>query len=396
MKKVIFMGVFLSLAGIAGAQSGKRALQNAYQNYSNQYYDKAKTAIDECITYEDTKADAKTWFYRGNIYLMVEFSKSKKDSNRYKNLCDNCGEIAFDAYMKAFEIDPKLEVPGMVGLSTIQAGLKNCSDILVNESIDAINKQDYERAYLLAQKACKADGEKENAIYCMGLTAELLKKTDEAKSNYDKLVKSKSKTMPPYVRLALIYQTEDDKPNAVKVMEEGANIFLNDTAFDVKYAEAYAFIMLWAGNSKDGIAIAEKALKRNPKSYTMLVSVGTKLTENKKYEDAEDFLKRALEIESDDIVANYNLGFCYFQNALDKFEEQNNVPLNDNESYERLKAEGNALLEKAMPYVEKAHELDPNDKHTLTMLQKIYARIEGKTEERKATEEKLQELKKNE
>ena len=398
MKRVFFLGVFLSLAGIVSAQSGKKFMNDAYGAYSNGYYDKAKTAIDKCITYDDTKADAKTWLYRGNIYLMIESMKMTKDSNRYKNLCDNCGEIAFDAYMEANRIDPKVEVPTM-SIGTPRKGLVFCSDVLVNDVFDAIERRDNERAYQLAKKATTANSTNERAIYCLALTASILGKNDEAKARYADLVKMKSKNIYAYTALAEIYRKEEDKANADSVMEKGAVFFLQDT-FIMNYANVYVGVMSWVGKSEKVFEVVEKGLQKDPKNYYLLMSYGLALLDEKKYEEAEGYFIRAVEISSADVIANYNLGLCYFQNALDKFEQLDKLPLDDNESYERLKAEEKVLYEKARPYVEKAYELDNNDVPTLTMLQKIYARSgasdEETVEKAKVIGEKLNALRKKE
>ena len=398
MKRVFFLGMFLPLAGVVMAQSGKKSLNDAYGAYSNGYYDKAKTHIDKCIEFDDTKADAKTWLYRGNIYLMIESMKMTKDSNRYKNLCDYCGETAFDAYMEANRIDPKVEVTTM-SIRTPRKGLEFCADVLVNHVFDAIARRDNERAYQLAKKAYTANSKNERAIYFLGLTAGFLEKNDEAKARYSELVKMKSKNMYAYMSLSEIYKKEDDKKNAELVLEEGAPMFLRDT-FIMDYATTYVSIMSWVGKNEKVIEVVEKGLQKDPKNYYLLISYGLAVLDEKKYEEAEGYFKRALEISPADVVANYNMGYCYFQNALDKFEERDKLPLNDEESYERLKAEEKALYEKARPYVEKAYELDNNDIPTLTMLQKIYARSGASDEEtlKKATEvgEKLNALRKKE
>lgn len=409
MKRVVFIGVFLSLMGFVLAQSGSKNLKNAYSHYSMEYYDRAKAEIDKCLEFEDTKADAKMWFYRGNIYVMLEVEKTKKDSSRYKQF-ENCGEVAFDAYMQAYNIDPKVESPNM-NIKNIQEGLKFCSNMLVVEAYKAYGKKDFERMYQLAKKANKADDENVNAIYCLGFAAEQVGKKNEAKSNYLGLVKGlKRGNMFPYIRLAELYREEDDVPNAVKTIEAGVPFFLNDSVkepkkpkntrdsedkdkekaprdtFDIDYAVAYSIIMIWAGRSEEAKEIMEKALQKDPNNHTMLINLGSQVMKAKKYDEAEMYFQKALNVNPNDVFSNYNMGNYYYIMSLDKGRDADTI-INEVE-YAKAKAESDELLQKAKPYLEKADELEPNDINTLRMLFHVYLQSK-ETEKLKAIEAKI-------
>jgi len=388
MKKVILIGGFLSLASFIFAQSGSKELRNAYSYYGQEYYDKAKIAIDKCIVFEDTKADAKTWMYRGNIYLMIESKKGTRDSVYYRKACDNCAEVAYDAYMQALKIDPEIEVS--MNIKNPRAGLRYVSDLLVRDAYRAMQKQDLEQAYQLAKKAVKANDKNIDALHVLGRAAEILKKNDEAKANYREIVKTlprdTSHIMYTYIYLANLYLNEGDYPNAVKTIETGVPFFLHDTCFKIDYAITYSIVMMGAGRSEDAEEIMAKALKKDPKNLTLLVNYGSQLNTAKFYDEAEVYFKRALEIAPNDMVVNYNLGNVYFNNFVDKYRNLNKIE--DNTEYAKAKEEATATLMQARPYLEKAQELDPNDKNTLIMLRRLYMEA-GEADKQKAVEEKL-------
>ena len=384
MKKVVFIGMFLSLAGMVMAQSGKKFLNDAYGAYSNGYYDRAKTAIDKCIEYDDTKAEAKTWLYRGNIYLMIEYMKETKDSVLYKRLCSNCVETAYESYMKARELDAQLVVTSM-RIQTPKDGLKRCVEVLVGYSYKAIRDKKDEEAYKWAKMAYQADKSDTDAVFYAGYTADLLKKYDEVKTYYTILTKTKGyRNINPCRRLAEIYQKENDTVKAVRTMRDGMAIYLQDTNFNVDYAVAYSIVMSWAGKSEEATEIMNKAERIDPTNYVILINYGSSLLQEKRYEEAEVRLKRAVELNPKDFIANYNLGNCYLQQAVDKFAKADKLPISESELYEKLTNEGKALYETAKPYVEKAYELEPNDRETCIMLQQIYMRIGTTTDGEKA------------
>ena len=65
----------------AGLFAKKSAVNSAYNQYGNQYWDKAKRYIDAASVHPDTKDDAKTWMFRGNIYLMIANQQIQKNPN---------------------------------------------------------------------------------------------------------------------------------------------------------------------------------------------------------------------------------------------------------------------------------------------------------------------------
>ena len=107
MKKLVVLLPLFFVMTIAIAQSGKRDLNNAYNAYSNGYLDRALTAIERCIQAEDTKDEAKTWMYRGNIYLLIA---AAEEGSEYKALSANPAEEAFDSYNKALALDKDISV----------------------------------------------------------------------------------------------------------------------------------------------------------------------------------------------------------------------------------------------------------------------------------------------
>ena len=110
---IFYLGSFLLFA-----QQG--TVTNAFLYHKDGELDKAKTAIDKACLHEKTSLKAKTWFYKGNIYMDIYTT----DKAEYKNLANNPGEIAHGAFKKSIELDSpegeyaKLSQQGMKDLST--------------------------------------------------------------------------------------------------------------------------------------------------------------------------------------------------------------------------------------------------------------------------------------
>ena len=380
MKKLsITMCLLMAMIFVYGQKKEKN---NAYSHYLNGYYDRAKEAIDRAILNDETKTDATVWMYRGNIYLQLANSKEKE----YKNLCNNCAEVAFEAYFKALELDPKVTVS--MNITNPSKGLEYCAGFLYDEARVLYSNGKYEEAYSVIEKAHKADENNEDIMYLMALIAEVTKRTDVTKSCYGKLVRKKTKNIVVYARLANIYRMENDTTKAVNTMSAGAPMFLDDT-INVDYAIAYSIILSWAGKTDEATEVMDKALEKYPDNHILLINYGSELTNGKNYTQAEKYLKRALELQPNELTALYNLGNCYYNSYVDKKNSLNDIE--DNDEAERLRIEYLKLLEQARPYLEKAHEMDSKDRNTLIMLRTIYSYLNLK-DEGKAVDEKLNAL----
>ena len=399
MRKLSFTGCLLLATIFVYGQ--KKEMNNAFNFYLNGYLDRAKDAIDKAILNDETAKDAKTWMYRGNIYLRLADAKEKKD-REYQNLCKNCAEVAYDAYMKAFELDPKITV-GNMGIDNPAQGLKYCAGYLYNDALGFFENKQYEEAHAVLIKANKADESQEYITFLLAYTAEITKKTDVAKTHYNSLIRNKTKDVRAYQYLANIYKSENDTAKVLSTMKAGEAVFLVEIQRDPKnptkenmqdtlyknFVIAYSFFLSWADKADEGTELIEKAVGKYPNDHVLLISYGTELSTAKQYAEAEKYLKKALEMQPDEYTAIFNLGVCYYNNYGDIKNSFRDIE--DDKEYKRLKDESVRLAEAARPYLEKALQIDPKDKSTMLMLKNIYLQL-NLTEEFNAIDEKINAL----
>ena len=107
-----------------------------------------------------------------------------------------------------------------------------------------------------------------------------------------------------------------------------------------------------------------------------------------KFEEAENYYKKAIELNPDYFDANYNLGALYVNQAIEISKAANELPLNEEKKYKELKDQETELLRKSLPYIEKADSLQPNDQYTLRSLKDIYTRL-GMMDKLKSINERL-------
>jgi tetratricopeptide (TPR) repeat protein len=107
-------------------------------------------------------------------------------------------------------------------------------------------------------------------------------------------------------------------------------------------------------------------------------------------EKAANAYKKAIELNPEYFDANYNLGALYVNEAAGIIEEANQLPLGD-PKYDVAKKEADDKLKAALPYLEKANQIDPKELNTLVTLKEIYART-NQMEKLKAVNEAIKNL----
>lgn len=358
----------------------KSAVNSAYTHYGNQYWDKAKRFIDAAAVHPDTKDDAKTWMFRGNIYLMIANEQmSDKPNPKYANLCENALDTAYLAYKKAEQLNPEINVSMQIARPDL--GLRYCGGMFFDQALKAINDQNtkpekernYEWALDRAEKAYSCNEKDETSHYVYALAAEQAGKKDIAKQHYRALVNGKVKRNEPYIRLALMYKDEGDTNRAVAVIKRHS--ILKDTSSNVSvdYAVQEAIIYAWAGDNEKSMEVMDKALAQNPDNYVLLVNMGSEMIKVKNFAKAEELLKKAEALQPEDYFVYYNLGSCHFNHSQDIAKSM--ASMDDNE-YARTSVIYQQMLRQALPYLEKAESINGMDHGTLLMLKLVYSRLE--------------------
>jgi tetratricopeptide (TPR) repeat protein len=106
--------------------------------------------------------------------------------------------------------------------------------------------------------------------------------------------------------------------------------------------------------------------------------------------DAEKYYKRAIEIKSDYVNAYLNLAILKLDADKKLFEEIQKLGNSekDNKRYEVLKKQREAVFTSALPYLEKASELDSTNEEVKSTLLSVYRALEM-TEKAKALKAKM-------
>ena len=377
MKKTILTALIMFFTVAMIGQTSERTSAFNYHRYGK--LDLAKASIDKAILNEKTIMDAKTWFYRGNIYYDIGIST---DSNFRKLDPDPFG-VAFTSYTKAKELDTKGEFSTDILKYTIAVGegYYNMGVINYNESKFKDAALNFEKSFDVSKSVNRIDT---SALVNAAVSATQGNETGMAKNYYQKLIDMGVQKPDVFASLSEIYKAEGDTTLALQTIQKGRALFPGD--FNLLIAETN--IYLATDEKEKAMTNLETALLMDASNPSIFFAVGTIYDQVGSVDKAISAYENAISLNPGYFEANYNLGALYVNQAADILDKANDLPLDAVAQYDMEKARADQMLEKSIPYLEKALELSPEDTNTMVSLKEIYTRL-GMTEKLKSIDEKL-------
>ena len=136
--------------------------------------------------------------------------------------------------------------------------------------------------------------------------------------------------------------------------------------------------------------IISEVLLKNPNDADLVFNLGVISYNAKNLVEAEKYYKRAIEIKPDYVNAYLNLAIMKLDGDKKLFDEMSKLTNSekDNKRYAVLKKQREAVFTDALPYLEKASELDPKNVEVKNTLLGVYGALEM-TEKKKALKAKM-------
>jgi len=392
MKQLILSATGIAIAAMVNAQNAN--VVNAFNYMKDGQFAKAVEYIEPATQDAKTGLSEKTWRYRGDIYRSIALG----DDEAVKAQFPDAIEKAAESYLKANELDAKGSYKRENGQAL--AALQGAS---LNAGNDAFGKKDYQGAvarYRTSEKIAKSFGQVDtNAIFNRALAYESAGDAANAMSSYREAIAAGYNKPEVYRYIASLQRKGDDMNGAIATVREGLTRFPGDK--DLMLDEMQ--FLLAADRSDEAEASVKAALGKDG-SNAVLWSVLGGLYDKKAglageakdlkamgewYIKSEEAYKKAIEIDSKLFDAHFNIGVLYNNRAAAEYDKCNSIK--DDAQYMKCKKVADDTYLQAVPYFEKAHELNPTDAQTIQQLVKLY----GKTNDQAkyaAMKEKLAKL----
>jgi len=405
MKKISILLSLILIAGSIFAQTSKRVSAHNYLKDGD--LDLAKEAIDKCVVHSKTSKDPRAWLYYGQIYYAISVSKDKV----YKNLDAKSELKSFEGLknallfnfknseMHSLDIENQLDliklqkafnnketqyVDRRIFVDIFQSYFPNLSGALVNKGLRLYQEekkydealQNFEKSLFTSSMIGKADT---NAIYLCALASVKAKKIDKAIEYYKVLAemgygKTKKDKANNYYFLAKQYLNKQDTVHYLKTLSKGIKRYPKSSgALVVENINYY----ILKGQKKEALEYLEKGIEVSPKNAMLYYNKGIIYDNDSALQDKDKAIeayKKTIELDSTYFDAYYSLGALYFNQGAAKNDEANNVDPDNFKKYKTVKAQADAIFKKALPYLEKAHQLKPKDMPTMQSLKLIYYR----------------------
>jgi tetratricopeptide (TPR) repeat protein len=380
MKKIL-LSLVMCILCLSYLSAQKASLTKAYNMFFDKDFVKAKEAIDLCMQDEKLAQKAQTWLYKANIYFYLANQEydAKRDDNAYKALFPDAAEHAFDAFVKAKEMNKNVEAFEMLPPNE---GIAKLYALLLVYGVDELINGNFILAQQILQKAITSyelvtppqfplNGE---LYYYYAYTLEMLGDHDNVVTYYNKAITDGSNNVNVYVRLIENYKKEKNQTKIKEILEAGKKSLPGNPALYVAEIDYNYFI-----NQK---TTAHQLMENIPASVfenaDLLVNVSNFYILDTNYTKAHELLTKANLMTPNNFVIFYNLGVCAYYLSEENFQKANDLEVKGDKSNAMIyKTKSENYLLEAQNYFERVHQTEPQDINVMYTLRSIYARLQS-------------------
>lgn len=364
MKKIALLLSLSMIMSIGFAQNFERT--SAYNYNKDGKLDKAKIAIDKACVHVKTMGDAKTWLYKGKIYYNIAASPLPA----YNELDKNAAKVSYDALKKAKELDAKGKYT-----DEINAELQNLINVFYAKGSEKFQTNDYgeaisdfEYAFKISEDAGLFDT---IAAFNIGMAGVMSDNPEVATEYLQKCVDVDFDDPRVYMFYNRSAKQLGDTVKALEILKIGREKFPNELSLLLETAQVY----LEKGETEKLQTILLTAVEKDPTNANLFFLLGKTFDDQKDFEQAEKYYIKASEANPEFFEAYYNIGAIYVNKAAELQGKANDLPLDAVKEYDELISQADENLMKAVPWLEKSLELNPDDLFTKNALKEAYARL---------------------
>ena len=379
MKNAILFVLFC-FAGISvNAQNSNVNKANA--NIQNGKLAEAKEQIDLAAEHEKTMEKGRTWYVRAMVYQAI--TASEDESVRAID-----PESAIKA-MESFEKVKSLEKEGSNYYTLAEVQIQQLYRIVLNRGITQYQEEKYGDAYLTFNDLTKIAPKDTIGYLYGGFCAQEEGNIENALEMYYSAMEMDDCPKQFYTQAMFLLQNEkQDIEEALKIAQIGMKKFPDEQSFD-KSVIAYYIELERIDEAR--LALIE-ALETEPGNANLWYNLGYLNGEIDECDKSVEAYKKAIDADPEYIDPYINLAYSYTQKAKEIRQEAMDMDL---KTYQK---EGAAIESKAdeyyimaLPVLEKANEVVPDDEAILISLSGLYIRLKM-TDKAEKMEKKLKEL----
>ena len=391
--KQLVLTIALCLVAGSFAFGQKKAVKSAKAdaNATPPNFTEARNQIKGALEHEETKELAETWFTAGWIENK-EFDTENGNQIMGKGVNEETMYTALFNILSYFEKADELDLlPDSKGKvkpkyrKDMKAILRANHNHLINGGAYYYEKRNFSKAYdffsqyltmpdltMFADEAfiAKEDTNYLKIKFFAGLTASQMENHEKAVVLYEDLKALDYNPKETYKYLAYEYDILKDTVNFIKTLRDGADKFPGDSYFLLNLINQY----IYTGQKDEAVDYLNKAIAQNPDDPQLYNVLGTLYEERKEAEKAQEYFDKALSLDPESAETQANIGRIYFNKGVELRAIANEI--SDQKKYTEALAVSNEKFKQALPYFEKAHQIDPEERGYMDALKSLYYNLD--------------------
>ena len=395
MKKLgITIGLCLVMVSSFGQKKTVTEALRLAKDAAKPNFEEARTKIKSALQHPETKDDAKTWFTAGqieNYQFDKENTKLILGQQPDEPVMYNALYEVFPYFLKTYELDQLPDEKGKIKpkfTKDMKSITKANLPYYINGGAYYYEQSNYRRAYdffdqyvNISDSRLMKDGVSANTtaaidsnyIFANYYAAVAATTFDHqtAVNAIKRASKFDFKRNDLFQLLFETYKNEDDTVNMEKTLIDALTLFPNDEFFLIHLAVLY----IEAEKNDKAINYILTAIKNDP-SNNQYYDVAGYIYENGFNDNAkaEEYYKKAVELNGESADSNSNLGRIYFNQAVSQLNAA--LEIADVKKYNEEREKAKELFRKALPYYEKAYQINPEPMDYKIALRSIYYNLE--------------------
>ena len=371
MRKVIYLSIIaIAILCVGGNTFAQKKYVNKASTWAEEgvKLDTALKLIQLAEQDEKTKDMAKTYYLKGLIYDQM----AKSTNPEFQGICEYPLVNAFDNYKKAYNMGDSKMLQG-----TIDAKFLMLTNSLINVAVTKYQEENFKEAFIYFQKTLEVkempvfQGELDTAvIFNTAIAAQRSEDYDNAIKYYEKSITLGYGEGDTYSLLADSYKAKGDTLTYINKLKEGFEKYPSNQNL---LGGIINFYILESDNASEAFKYLELAREKDPNNPQFYSAEAHLYDKTGDRETAKEKYKKAIELDPNFFEAYYNLGVLYFNEGVELTDKANAIT--DNKKYEEAKKIADDKFLESLPYIEKAHELEPADKGIMQTLKNLYYRF---------------------
>lgn len=369
MKKLAFTSlsaILLVILIVGNAQAQKKYVNKALLwAEKGENLDSALKMVVAAESDEKTKDWAKTYYTKGKIYKAMYNTKDEKYADAIVDAIDN--------FIKAYDKS------GAGAIKTLIDGeLIMLPNDVINTAIAAYENNEFSKAFKYFEKTAQLKelelfGSETDTtiIYNAALMAQRAEDYDNAIKYYKKTADLNFGGGDVYALLGQCYKEKGDTASYLSALKEGYTKYPENQSI---LGTLINYYLLEAKDSKEGIKYLDKAIEQNPTNAQLYIGKAMFYDQDKEVEKAIEMYQKAIDIDPNSFDAQYNIGVLYFNQGVDLTNKANEIK--DNAKYLEAKKIADAKFEEALPFLEKAYKIRPEEPGIGNTLRTLYYRLQ--------------------